>query len=96
MSRKGNWTEKDEATIKAIIVNMLNQKQMFRDLGETSELHDSFSVQNSREYVLGLFTGIVINLFANYWVGEHEAGLLPEDLTYIFLMNSYSVACHVG
>ncbi len=84
MSRKGNWTEKDEATIKAIIVNMINQKQMFRDLGETSELHDSFSVQNSREYVLGLFTGIVINLFANYWVGEHEAGLFPEDLEYLY------------
>ncbi len=84
MSRKGNWTEKDEATIKAITVNMINQKQMFRDLGETSELHDSFGVQNSREYVLGLFTGIVINLFANYWVGEHEAGLLPEDLNYLY------------
>lgn len=84
MSRKGNWTEKDEATIKAIIVNMINQKQMFRDLGEASELHDSFSVQNSREYVLGLFTGIVINLFANYWVGEHEAGLFPEDLKYLY------------
>ena len=84
MSRKGNWTEKDEATIKAITVNMINQKQMFRDLGETSELHNSFGVQNSREYVLGLFTGIVINLFANYWVGEHEAGLLPEDLNYLY------------
>jgi len=84
MSRKGNWTEKDEATIKAIVVNMINQKQMFRDLGETGELHDSFDVKNSREYVLGLFTGIVINLFANYWVGEHEAGLLPEDLAYLY------------
>lgn len=84
MSRKGNWTEKDEATIKAIVVNMINQKQMFRDLGETGELHDSFDVKNHREYVLGLFTGIVINLFANYWVSEHEAGLLPEDLTYLY------------
>ena len=84
MSRKGNWTEKDEATIKAIVVNMINQKQMFRDLGEKGELHDSFTIQNSREYVLGLFTGIVINLFANYWVSEHEAGLLPEDLAYLY------------
>ena len=84
MSRKGNWTEKDEATIKAIVVNMINQKQMFRELGETGELHDSFDVKNSREYVLGLFTGIVINLFANYWVREHEAGLLPEDLAYLY------------
>jgi len=84
MSRIGNWTEKDEATIKAIVVNMINQKQMFRDLGETGELHDSFAIQNSREYVLGLFTGIVINLFATYWVGEHEAGLLPEDLAYLY------------
>ncbi len=84
MSRKGNWTEKDEATIKAIVVNMINQKQMFRELGEIGEVHDSFDVKNSREYVLGLFTGIVINLFANYWVSEHEAGLLPEDLAYLY------------
>ena len=84
MSEKGNWTEKDEVSIKAIIVNMINQKQMFRDLGEKSELHGSFGIQNTREYVLGLFTGIVINLFANYWVGEHEAGLLPEDLSYLY------------
>ena len=84
MPPKGNWTEKDDVTIKAIIVNMINQKQMFRDLGEKSELHDSFKIENSREYVLGLFTGIVINLFANYWVGEHEAGLTPEDLTYLY------------
>ena len=81
---KGSWSEKDEVTIKAIIVNMINQKTMFRDLGESSKLHDSFKIQNSREYTLGLFTGIVINLFANYWVGEHEAGLLPEDLAYLY------------
>ena len=84
MSEKGNWTEKDEVSIKAIIVNMINQKQMFRDLGETGELPRSFNIQNSREYILGIFTGIVINLFANYWVGEHEAGLLPEDLAYLY------------
>ena len=84
MSEKGNWTEKDEATIKAIIVNMINQKKMFRDLGEKGELPNSFNIQNSREYILGIFTGIVINLFANYWVGEHEAGLLPEDLGYLY------------
>ena len=84
MSKKGNWTEKDEATIKAIIVNMINQKQMFRNLGEKGELPSSFNVQNSREFVLGIFTGIVINLFANYWVGEHEAGLLPEDLDFLY------------
>jgi hypothetical protein len=84
LSEKGNWTEKDEATISAIIVNMINQKQMFRDLGEKGELPKSFRVQNSKEFVLGIFTGIVINLFANYWVGEHEAGLLPEDLGYLY------------
>ena len=84
MSDKGNWTEKDEVTIKAIIVNMINQKQMFRDLGEKTELPDSFNIQNSKEFTLGIFTGIVINLFANYWVGEHEAGLLPEDLAYLY------------
>jgi hypothetical protein len=84
MSEKGNWNEKDEASIKAIIVNMINQKQMFRDLGEKGELPHSFNIQNSREFVLGIFTGIVINLFANYWVGEHEAGLLPEDLRYLY------------
>ena len=84
MSEKGNWTEKDEATIKAIIVNMVNQKQMFRDLGESGELPNSFKVENNKDYVLGIFTGIVVNLFANYWVGEHEAGLLPEDLTYLY------------
>ena len=84
MSKKNNWTEKDEASAKAIIVNMINQKQMFRDLVETSELSKSFKIQNSQEYVLGIFTGIVINLFANYWVGEHEAGLLPEDLEFLY------------
>ena len=84
MSDKGNWTEKDEVTIKAIIVNMMNQKQMFRDLGEKTELPDSFNIQNSKEFTLGIFTGIIINLFANYWVGEHEAGLLPEDLEYLY------------
>ena len=84
MSEKGNWTEKDEVTIKAIIVNMINQKQMFRDLGEKGELPNSFRIQDSKEYVLGIFTGIVINLFANYWVGEHEAGLLPEDLSFLY------------
>ena len=84
MSKKNNWTEKDEASLKAIIVNMINQKQMFRSLGEEGELPKSFKIQNSREYVLGIFTGIVINLFASYWVGEHEAGLLPEDLEYLY------------
>ena len=84
MSERDNWSEKDEASIKAIIVNMINQKQMFRDLGEKGELPHSFNIQNSREYVLGIFTGIVINLFANYWVGEHESGLLPEDLRYLY------------
>ncbi len=84
MSDKGNWTEKDEVSIKAIIVNMINQKQMFRDLGEKTELPNSFNIQNSKEFTLGIFTGIVINLFANYWVGEHEAGLLPEDLEYLY------------
>lgn len=84
MSEKGNWTEKDEATITAIIVNMINQKEMFNDLGEKSELPASFKIKNTKEYVLGLFTGIVINLFANYWVGEHEAGLRTEDLTYLY------------
>ncbi len=38
MSEKGNWTEKDEVTIKAIIVNMINQKQMFRNIEEKEEL----------------------------------------------------------
>lgn len=84
MSRKGNWTEKDEATITAIIVNMINQKEMLKDLGEKSEISNSFEIENTKEYVLGLFTGIVINLFANYWVGEHESGLKPEDLSYLY------------
>lgn len=83
MSQKGNWTEKDEATIQAIVVNMINQKSTFIDLGKKGDLHDSFNIENSRDYVLGLFTGIVINLFASYWVGEHEAGLLPEDLAFL-------------
>ncbi|HUT06375.1 MAG TPA: hypothetical protein VMW74_06780 [Nitrosopumilaceae archaeon] len=84
MSKKSNWTEQDEVTIKAIIVNMINQKKMFGDLGEKSELPNSFKIQNSREYILGIFTGIVINLFANYWVGEHQSGLLTEDLEYLY------------
>jgi len=68
MSEKGNWNEKDEASIKAIIVNMINQKQMFRDLGEKGELPHSFNIQNSREFVLGIFTGIVgwVNMRQDY------------------------------
>ncbi len=84
MSEKTNWTEQDKVTIKAIIVNMINQKPMFMDLGEKGEFPSSFNIQNSRDYILGIFTGIVINLFANYWVAEHEAGLLPEDLGYLY------------
>jgi len=84
MTDKGNWTEKDEVTIHAIIVNMINQKQMFHDLGKTTILPKSFDIKNSNEYILGLFTGIVINLFANYWIGEHESGLTPEDLAYLY------------
>ena len=84
MINKGNWTEKDEVTIHAIIVNMINQKQMFQDLGKTTILQNSFNIKNSNEYILGLFTGIVINLFANYWIGEHESGLTTEDLSYLY------------
>ena len=84
MSEKGNWTEKDEVAIRAIIVNMINQKKMFQDLGRNTELPDSFKIKNFDEYILGLFTGIVINLFANYWIGEHEAGLSPQDLSYLY------------
>jgi len=84
MSKRGNWTEKDESTIKAIIVNMINQKQIFTDLGEGGKLPKSFKIQNTKDYVLGIFTGIVVNLFANYWIAEHEAGLLPEDLDYLY------------
>ena len=84
MSQNNNWTEKDEASIKAIVVNMINQKQIFRSLGEKGELPESFKIQNSRDYVLGIFTGIVINLFANYWVGEHEKGLSENDLETLY------------
>jgi len=84
MPEKGNWTEKDELTIHAIIVNMINQKKMFQDLGKNTELPSSFKIKNFDEYILGLFTGIVINLFANYWIGEHEAGLNPQDLSYLY------------
>jgi len=84
MSEKGNWTEKDEVTIHAIIVNMLNQKKIFQDIGEKTILPSSFDIQNFKDYVLGLFTGIVINLFANYWIGEHESGLTEEDLSYLY------------
>ena len=50
MAKKGNWNEKDEASIKATIVNMINQKQLFRDLGENGELPQTFQIQNSQEY----------------------------------------------
>ncbi len=84
MSNQGNWTEKDEVTINAIIVNMINQKRIFRDLGENSDLPTSFKIQNSKEYILGIFTGIVINLFANYWISEHQFGLSSTDLDYLY------------
>lgn len=84
MLEKGNWTEKDEVTIHAIIVNMINQKKMFQDIGKGTELPTSFNIKNTDDYILGLFTGIVINLFANYWIGEHESGLTPQDLSYLY------------
>lgn len=84
MSEKGNWTEKDEVTIKAIIVNMINQKKMFQDIGTETELPIALEIKNTREYTLGLFTGITINLFANYWIGEHDSGLSSEDLKYLY------------
>ena len=84
MPDRGNWTEKDEITIHAIIVNMINQKKMFQDLGQTTILPKSFGIKNPNEYILGLFTGIVINLFANYWIGEHESGLSSDDLSYLY------------
>ena len=89
MSEKGNWTEKDEVTIHAIIVNMLNQKKMFQNMVTDTPLPVSFGIKNPHEYVLGSFTGIVINLFANYWIGEHEAGLTKEDLSYLYQKISF-------
>ena len=89
MSKKGNWTEKDEITIHAIIVNILNQKKMLKNLGTNTPLPSSFGIKNSDEYILGLYTGIVINLFANYWIGEHEAGLTKEDLEYLYQKISF-------
>lgn len=84
MTGKGNWTEKDEATIHAIIVNMLNQNKVLKNIGTETPLPISLGIKNSQEYILGLFTGIVINLFANYWIGEHEEGLTKEDLEYLY------------
>ena len=51
---QGNWTEKDEATIHAIIVNMINQKSTFKELGEKGELHDSFKIKKFSRICLGL------------------------------------------
>ena len=84
LSEKGNWTEKDEVAFNAIIVNMINQKKMFQDIGNKTELPVAFAIKNAQEYVLGLFSGITINLFANYWIGEHESGLSSEDLLYLY------------
>jgi hypothetical protein len=84
MPEKGNWSEKDEIAIHALIVNLLNQSTMFQDIGTNTIMPSSFGITNSKEYTLGLFTGIVINLFANYWVGEHEAGLTKEELCYLY------------
>jgi len=89
MTEKGNWTEKDEITIHAIIVNMLNQKQVLINIGTETPLPSSLGIKNSNEYVLGLFSGIVINLFANYWIGEHEKGLTQEDLKYLYQKISF-------
>ena len=69
------WTEKDDAAIQSIIVNILNQEKVFADISENSVLSNAFKIQNTREYKLGVFTGVVINLFANYWINEHETGL---------------------
>ena len=77
------WTEKDNAAIKAIIVNILNQKTMLFDLSQKKLFHDAFNLDNANDFGLGIFTGIVINLFANYWINEHEEGLLVEDIDYL-------------
>ncbi len=78
-----NWSEKDDAAINSIIVNIINQKKVFSDLSSNSILSDAFNIQNQKEYELGLFTGVVINLFANYWINEHETGLSRENLRYL-------------
>lgn len=77
------WSEKDDAAINSIIVNIINQKKVFSDLSSNSILSDAFNIQNHKEYQLGLFTGVVINLFANYWINEHETGLSPSNLRYL-------------
>lgn len=75
------WTEKDDAAIQSIIVNILNQEKVFADISENSVLSSTFKIQNRHEYKLGLFTGVVINLFANYWINEHEIGLSSAHIT---------------
>ena len=77
------WSEKDDAAINSIIVNIINQKKVFSDLSSNSILSDAFNIQNHKEYQLGLFTGVVINLFANYWINEYETGLSPSNLRYL-------------
>ena len=78
-----NWSEKDDAALNSIIVNIINQKKVFSDLSSNSTLSDAFHIQNQKEYELGLFTGVVINLFASYWINEHETGLSPANLRYL-------------
>ena len=77
------WSEKDDAAINSIIVNIINQKKVFSDLSSNSILSDTFNIQNHKAYRLGLFTGVVINLFANYWINEHETGLSHENLRHL-------------
>ena len=78
------WSEKDDAALNSIIVNIINQKQVFSDISSNSPLSDAFNIQNQKEYELGLFTGVVINLFANYWINEHETGLSQVNLHYLY------------
>ena len=75
------WTEKDDAAIHSIIVNILNQEKVFADISNKSSLRHAFKIQNPNEYKLGIFTGVVINLFANYWINEHESGLTSNLIT---------------
>ncbi|MDX1596334.1 MAG: hypothetical protein R3327_05280 [Nitrosopumilaceae archaeon] len=75
-----NWTEKDDAAVQSIIVNILNQEKVFADISNKSPLKSAFKIQNPNEYKLGVFTGVVINLFANYWINEHETGLTSTQI----------------
>jgi len=74
------WTKKDQETLVGIIGSLSNNAHFFKGLGERGEIKESFNVQNSKEFGLGIFFGGIYFAFADYWLREHGKEISQEDI----------------